>query len=95
LDQDATTPAQHAAVWRTLANGLNGEPLPLPGNLVDDAERRVGARFPDLWIARVMERSRPGFVVGLAIALILVGIGAFNAWLLCVSSRRMKTKSAI
>jgi hypothetical protein len=95
LDQEATTPAQHAAVWRTLANGLNGEPLPLPENLVDDAERRVGARFPDIWIARVMERSRPGFLAGLAIALVLVGIGAYNAWLLCVSSRGMKTKSAV
>ena len=95
LDQDATTAAQHAAVWRTLANGLNGQPLPLPENLVDDAERRVGARFPDFWLARVMERSRPAFVIGLAIALALVGIGARNAWLLCGSSRRMKTRSAI
>jgi hypothetical protein len=57
---------------------------------VGDTERRAGARFPDLWIARVMERSRPGLIAGLAIALVLAGIGAFNAWLLCVSSRRMK-----
>jgi hypothetical protein len=42
-----------------------------------------------------MERSRPAFVIGLAIALALVGIGARNAWLLCGSSRRMKTRSAI
>jgi len=64
--------------------------LPLPDNLVDDTERRVGARFPDIWIARVMERSRPGFLAGLAIAVALIGIGVFNAWLLCASSRRMK-----
>ena len=62
--------------------GPHGEPLPLPENLVDDAERRVGARFPDLWIARVMERSRGEFIGGLAVALALVAVGARNAWLL-------------
>jgi hypothetical protein len=81
LDQDAAGPFQHVAVWRAFADGLRGQPLPLPANLMDDAERRVGARFPDLWLARVMERSRAAFVAGLALALALVSVGACSAWL--------------
>ena len=94
LEQDAATPSQHAAVWRALADGLRGRALPLPANLVNDAERRVGARFPDLWLARIIERSRAAFVLGLAIALALAGVGAYNGWQLCASAPRLERPPA-
>ena len=86
LDPSARRGASSFDVWRTMVNGLRGQPLPLPGNLMDDAERRVGARFPDLWLARVMERSWAAFGVGLALALAFVSLGVYNGWRLCASA---------
>jgi hypothetical protein len=54
----------------------------------------VGARFPDLWLARVIERSRAAFVLGLTIALALVGVGGYNACQLCASAPGLERPAA-
>jgi hypothetical protein len=64
LDREAPWPYQHAAVWHALVWGLQGKPLPIPAALAADRDRRAGARFPDLWTVRLMERSRGEFAAG-------------------------------
>jgi hypothetical protein len=78
LDQEARWPYQQAAVWQELVWGLQGKPLPVPAALAADPERRAGARFPDLWTVRLMERSRGELAAGWAISLTLGLIGAFT-----------------
>lgn len=71
LDHDAPWPYQIDAVWQELVWGLQGKPLPIPAALAADPERRAGARFPDLWVVRLMERSRGELAAGWAILLTL------------------------
>jgi hypothetical protein len=87
LDQEARWPYQHVAVWQELVWGLQGKPLPVPAALAADPERRAGARFPDLWIVRLMERSPGQRVAGWAILLTLGLVGACTTRTLLSPSR--------
>jgi hypothetical protein len=78
LDQEARWPYQHVAVWQELVWGLQGKSLPVPPALAADPERRAGARFPDLWTVRLMERSPGERAAGWAILLTLGLVGALT-----------------
>lgn len=79
-DLYATLPRQHMAVWNGVLLGLRGQPLPAPPEILNDPIRSAGARFPDLWTVRLMERSRSGFLVGLAVSLLLLCPGLWSLW---------------
>ncbi len=69
-------PYQHQAIWKGLFNGLRGIPLAAPAEVLADPVRSAGARFPDLWLVRLMETSRAGNFAGLTgVFLLLFGIG--------------------
>jgi len=72
INQNTPFPAQHIAVWRGVLLGIQGKPLPAPQALLDDPIRSAGAKFPDLWTVRIMERSKIGLVIGLAISLFFI-----------------------
>ncbi len=74
LDQDAALPYQHLAAWRTLLLALEGRGLPVPPELAADLQRTAGARFPDLWVARLAERSPAGLWAAAAAAILLAVI---------------------
>ncbi|MFN0149854.1 MAG: hypothetical protein ACKVU1_03965 [bacterium] len=74
--QDAAGPYQQLAVWRGLLMGIQGDALPVLPEFADDPIRSAGSRFPDLWTARLMERSRVGWLAGLAIGCSLALGGA-------------------
>lgn len=77
-DPYALLPRQHMAVWTGLAGALRGEPLPAPPEVLADPIRSGGARFPDLWLARLMERSATGLAAGVLAGLMLAGAGAWS-----------------
>lgn len=70
---NALLPSQQIATWRGLLLGLQGKPLPMPPDIANDPIRSAGARFPDLWTVRLMERGKAGLLAGLVISLFLVG----------------------
>jgi hypothetical protein len=70
----AYLPYQHAAVWNGIQLAAQGQPLPAPPDIANDPIRSGGARFPDLWTFRLMERSMLGLIAGLAISLVLLSI---------------------
>jgi hypothetical protein len=75
---EVSLPLQHAAVWNGLGLGLRGRPLPVPPDVAADPIRRAGARFPDLWTFRLMERSHLGLILGLGITLLLMIAGGVS-----------------
>lgn len=69
---DTRTPYAIEGIWAGLAQGLQGRPLAFAKTdpqQVQDAARR----FPDVWTARLIEKSRAGRIAGLAIVLMLLG----------------------
>jgi len=76
--QWAMLPYQQMAVWRGLGLALHGKPLPAPPAIVNDDIRAGGARFPDLWEFRLMERSKAGTIVGLTAFVILLGLSGIT-----------------
>ena len=74
VDPYALLPRQHMAVWNGLYLATQGQPLPAPAAIADDPIRGAGARFPDLWTIRVMERSALGFFAGLVTSLMLLAV---------------------
>jgi len=69
-------PYQQMAVWRGVALGLRGKPLPAPAALLADPVRRGGASFPDIWTFRLMEQSHTGLMAGALVILFLsIGVG--------------------
>ena len=81
-DQDARVPRQMMATWTGLVMGLQGKPLPAPPELINDPIRSAGARFPDLWTVRLMERSRLGLIAGLGMVVLLIIPAAWSLALL-------------
>jgi hypothetical protein len=77
LEQTAMLPYQQMAVWRGFGLALRGKPLPMPPEVSEDDIRKGGARFPDLWEVRLMERSRAGMLAGISslLCLLLVFLG--------------------
>jgi hypothetical protein len=71
-DPSANLPRQHMASWNGFLLGIQGKPLPAGPQIANDPTRSAGRKFPDLWTVRLMETSRLGMVVGLAISLVLV-----------------------
>lgn len=71
-DPYALLPRQQVAIWSALLMGLQGRPLPVTPDVADDPIRSAGARFPDLWTVRLMERSPAGMILGLGISLALL-----------------------
>jgi len=79
LWSDLWSPWQIELGWRTLLRGLAGLPLPTPAAVAGDAVRSNAARFPDLWLARLMETSSGGRWAGWAIGLTLLVLFAWSA----------------
>jgi hypothetical protein len=73
-DPYALLPRQHMAVWNGLYLATQGQPLPAPADIANDPIRSAGARFPDLWTIRLMERSALGFFAGLGTSLVLLAV---------------------
>jgi hypothetical protein len=74
INEYAHLPYQHAAVWNGIRLAVQGQPLPAPPEIANDPIRSGGARFPDLWTFRLMERSMLGLIAGLAISIALLGV---------------------
>jgi hypothetical protein len=73
-DEYARLPYQHMAVWKGTYLAVQGQPLPAPPEVANDPIRSAGARFPDMWTFRLMERSTLGLYAGLTITLLLLGV---------------------
>lgn len=72
VEPTESLPRQQLAVWSGLARGVRGEPLALAPELLTDPDRAQGARFPDLWLVRLAERSRSGALAALVLAAVLL-----------------------
>jgi len=72
LEPSASLPNQQIAVWNGLILGIQGKPLPLPPNIVNDSARITAAKFPDLWTLKLADTSSLGLLVGITISLILL-----------------------
>jgi hypothetical protein len=68
----AAAPYQIIGVWKGLWRGLHAEPLVFANSDPVFAAQDMARRFPDLWTARLMERSRSGRLAGGAIILALL-----------------------
>jgi hypothetical protein len=88
LEQHARAPYQQAAVWHALRSGLAGREVELPPSLAADPVRRAGARFPDFWIARVMQRSSRGLFAGLVACLTLLAAALVSGRALLMNDER-------
>lgn len=72
----ARLPYQHMVVWQGIGRGLQGKPLPAPAEIGNDPLRSASARFPDLWLARALERpSLTARAGGLTVAALLSLLG--------------------
>ena len=67
-------PLSHLVTWDTLFKGIQGERIPLRAGVHYTAIQLAGLNFPDLWVARLMERSRSNFILGLALTCTIVFI---------------------
>jgi hypothetical protein len=78
LDPTAAWPHQQIAVLRELGWGIIGKPLPVPAEMAADAVRSAGVRFPDFWIARLIEQGSSSAIAGIA-----VGASLFAGCVFC------------
>lgn len=74
--RQASTPRVQMAVWNGMFLGLRGKLLPAPPSWSEDPVLTSIARFPDLWVARLMRGSQAQLLLGTAITL---GLGSIAA----------------
>jgi hypothetical protein len=72
LDKDALLPYQHIAAWHDFVRSLTGHTVAVTPLLAADPGRLPGARFPDIWLARLAERSAAGAAAAAVIGLALI-----------------------
>jgi len=71
-DPHLATPQAHLKVWRALFDGIAGKPLSAPPEVLADPVRSAGARFPDLWLVRLMELGAKETLAGVLMGLLLI-----------------------
>lgn len=82
-DPLSAQPRQIIGTYAALARGLRGEDMPAPAALRADPERAAGLHFPDLLVARLVERGGMVQLAGWAmLVLLLTGLRwcAREAW---------------
>jgi hypothetical protein len=69
------TPYALQGIWNGFSKGVQGQTLAF-AKTASQAAPDASRRFPDIWTARLIEKSKAGHVAGLAIVLVLLaGLG--------------------
>jgi hypothetical protein len=87
--QDAGAPYVLEGIWTGFFRGLRGEPLIFANSDPQFSEKDDGRKFPDLWTAKLMERSHASRIAGWGIVSMLI-LGMALAWGRIFSPRRQR-----
>lgn len=86
---DTQRPYALEGIWQGLSMGLHGKPLAFGKADSQPASENAARRFPDLWTARLAERSPMGKAAGYAIALLLIAGIAMTLRRICRGNARL------